>query len=235
MKSCNHCNHEDHYCIDNVPIFHDLLKDEKESIMDSSNHKKFKKGEIIFTPGDSFDDLFVVNKGMVKISKISSLGKEQILRILKPGDFMGELSLFSKSILNNTAEALEQTEICIIQGTRIRELLMQKPEMAIKFLQKYTEKIEETEELIEQIGLRDVEQRIANYLLLEIENNQITNNKGKYEITLPVSKGDLAALIGTTQETLSRKLSLFQDNGWINLKGQRIIEVIDMESLEDIR
>jgi len=191
--------------------------------MNSSNQKRFKKGEIIFTPGDSFDDLFVVNKGMVKISKVSSLGKEQILRILKPGDFMGELALFSKSILNNTAEALEQTEICIIQGNKIRQLLIQNPEMAIKFLQKYTERIEETEELIEQIGLRDVEQRIANYLLIEIENNQIINNNGKYEITLPVSKGDLAALIGTTQETLSRKLSLFQDNGWINLKGQRII------------
>ncbi len=235
MKSCNHCNHEEHYCIDNIPIFRDLSMDEKIVIMDSSNHRKFKKGEIIFTPGDSFDDLFVVNKGMVKVSKVSSLGKEQILRILKPGDFMGELSLFSKSILNNTAEALEQTEICIIQGDKIRNLLIQKPEMSIKFLQKYTERIEETEELIEQIGLRDVEQRIANYLLIEIENNQIVNNKGKYEINLPVSKGDLAALIGTTQETLSRKLSLFQDNGWINLKGQRIIEVIDIESLEDIR
>ncbi|WP_313164819.1 Crp/Fnr family transcriptional regulator [Sedimentibacter sp.] len=235
MKSCNHCNHEDHYCIDNVPIFRDLLPDEKESIMNSSNQKRFKKGEIIFTPGDSFDDLFVVNKGMVKISKVSSLGKEQILRILKPGDFMGELALFSKSILNNTAEALEQTEICIIQGNKIRQLLIQNPEMAIKFLQKYTERIEETEELIEQIGLRDVEQRIANYLLIEIENNQIINNNGKYEITLPVSKGDLAALIGTTQETLSRKLSLFQDNGWINLKGQRIIEVTDIKRLESIR
>jgi len=203
--------------------------------MNSSNQRSFKKGEIIFTPGDSFDDLFVVNKGMVKISKVSSLGKEQILRILKPGDFMGELALFSKSVLNNTAEALEQTEICIIQGDKIRQLLIQKPEMAIKFLQKYTERIEETEELIEQIGLRDIEQRIANYLLIEIENNQIINNNGKYEIILPVSKGDLAALIGTTQETLSRKLSLFQDNGWISLKAKRIIEVIDIESLESIR
>lgn len=232
---CGHCTNTSHYCIDNVPIFHDLSADEKQDIMNSSNQRKFKKGEIIFTPGDSFDDLFVVNKGIVKISKVSSLGKEQILRILKPGDFMGELALFSKSILNNTAEALEKTEICIIQGDKIRGLLIQKPEIAIKFLQKYTERIEETEELIEQIGLRDVEQRLANYLLLEIENNKILNNKGKYEINLPVSKGDLASLIGTTQETLSRKLSLFQDNGWITLKGQRMIEVIDMESLEGIR
>lgn len=238
--NCKHCNCNDnkndvHYCIDNVPIFHDLLPEEKESIMNSSNHKNFKKGEFIFTPGDSFDDLFVVNKGMVKVSKISALGKEQILRILKPGDFIGELSLFSKSVHNNTAEALEKTEICVIQGYKIREIILQKPEIAIKFLQKFSERIEQSEEMIEQIGLRDVEQRIANYLLLEIEKNEIINNKGEYEITLPVSKGDLAALIGTTQETLSRKLSLFQDNGWIKQKGQRVIAVIDIDSLEYLR
>ncbi|WP_326907335.1 Crp/Fnr family transcriptional regulator [Sedimentibacter sp. MB31-C6] len=235
MKTCNSCNNHGHYCIDNIPIFHELTPEEKKDIMDSSSHKKYRKGDIIFTPGDSFDNLFVVNSGMVKISKISILGKEQILRILEPGDFMGELSLFSKTILNNTAEALQPTEICIIRGTRIKELLLQKPEISLKFLQRYTERIEESEELIEQIGLRDVEQRIANYLLLEIEKNEIENKNNEYEITLPVSKGDLASLIGTSQETLSRKLSFFQDNGWIKLKGQRNITVTDIVSLENIR
>lgn len=238
MDTCTHCNNNKtstHYCIDNVPIFRDLLQDEKESILHSSNHKSYKKGEIIFTPGDSFDNLFVVNKGLVKISRISVMGKEQIISILKPGDFMGELSLFSNTVHNNTAEALEATEICIIQAQKIREILLQKPEISLKFLQKYTERIAEYEELIEQVVLRDVEQRIANYLLLEIEKNNIINNNGEYEITLPVSKGDLASLIGTTQETLSRKLSLFQDSGWIKLKGQRTISVVDIESLKEIQ
>ncbi|MGD9566977.1 MAG: Crp/Fnr family transcriptional regulator [Sedimentibacter sp.] len=234
MNTCTHCSHE-HYCIDTVPIFRDLTQDEKESILNSSNHKNYKKSEIIFMPGDSFDNLFVVNKGLVKISKISAVGKEQIIRILQPGDFMGELSLFSKTVHNNTAETLENTEICIIQGQKIRELLLTKPEISLKFLQKYTERIEESEELIEQIVLKDVEQRIANYLLLEIEKHQIINKKGEYEITLPVSKGDLASLIGTTQETLSRKLSLFQDNGFIKLKGHRIILVTDIDSLKELK
>src|SRR5690554_1658891 len=104
METCNSCgcSHE-HYCIDNIPIFLDLSPEIKESIMDSSSHKKYKKGEIIFTPGDYFDYLFVVNKGKVKISKTSSMGKEQILRILEPGDFMGELSLFKNKVLTNSA------------------------------------------------------------------------------------------------------------------------------------
>ncbi len=228
-----HCSRE-HYCIDDIPIFEDLPFEIKESIMDSSGRKKYKKGEIIFTPGDCFDYLFVVNKGRVKISKISAMGKEQILRILETGDFMGELSLFKNKVLNNSAEAIEQSEICIIKSEKIRELIMEKPEIALKFLQKYTERIEQSEALIEQIGLRDVEQRIANYLLSEIEKNNIKNTGYEYEIDLPVSKGVLASMIGTTQETLSRKLSVFQDSGFIKLKGHRKIVITDIDSLKDM-
>lgn len=240
-KCCSHgpcghgsCNHES-FCIDNIPIFRDLPVEIKESIMNSSNHKKYNKGEIIFTPGDYFDYLFVVNKGKVKILKTSAMGKEQILRILVPGDFMGELSLFNNKVLTNTAEAIEESEICIIKSQKIRELIMEKPEIALKFLQKYTERIEESEDLIEQIGLRDVEQRIANYLVSEVEKKEIKNNKTEYTINLSVSKGLLASMLGTSQETLSRKLSLLQDQGLIRLEGQRKIVILDMEGLRDMR
>lgn len=232
METCS-CNRS-HYCIDNIPIFLDLSPEIKESIMDSSSRKKYKKGEIIFTPGDYFNYLFVVNKGRVKLSKTSAMGKEQILRILEPGDFMGELSLFNNSVLNNSAEAIETTEICIIESGKIRDLIMQRPEIALKFLQKYTERIEQSEALIEQIGLMDVEQRIANYLLSEIKRNNIKNTGNEYEITLPVSKGVLASMIGTTQETLSRKLSVLQDNGIIKLNGHRKIVITDTDSLKDM-
>lgn len=232
---CSHhsCNHE-HYCIDNIPIFVDLPFNIKESIMDSSSHKKYKKGEIIFSPGDYFDYLFIVNKGRVKISKISAMGKEQILRILEVGDFIGELSLFNDSVLTNSAEAMVPTEICIIKSDKIRELIMERPTIALKFLQKYTERIQQSEELIEQIGLRDVEQRIANYLISEVEKNNIKSKNNEYEINLSISKGVLSSMLGTTQETLSRKLSIFQDEGIIRLEGQRKIIITDMESLKDI-
>ncbi len=244
MENCkcsshDHCDHgycnNENFCIDNIPIFTDLPFEIKESIMDSSNHKKYKKGEIIFTPGDYFDYLFVVNKGKVKISKTSAMGKEQILRILVPGDFMGELSLFHNKVLTNSAEAIESSEICIIKSDKIRGLIMEKPEIALKFLQKYTERIEESEELIEQIGLRDVEQRIANYLISEVEKKNIKQKNNEYVINLTVSKGVLSSMLGTTQETLSRKLSVLQDEGLIRLEGQRKIIITDLESLKNMQ
>ncbi|HNZ83558.1 MAG TPA: Crp/Fnr family transcriptional regulator, partial [Sedimentibacter sp.] len=229
MEKCNcnghSCSHG--YCIDNIPIFVDLPFEVKQSIMESSDHKVYKKGEMIFSPGDCFDYLFVVNKGRVKLSKISVMGKEQILKILEVGDFAGELALFKDTVMTNFAEAMEKTEICIIKNEKIHEIIVQRPEIALKFLEKYTERIQQSEEIIEQIGLREVEQRIANYLVSEVEKNNIKGKNKEYVINLPVTKSVLSSMLGTTKETLSRKLSLLQDGGLIRLEGQRKIIITD--------
>jgi len=237
MEKCNcnghSCSHG--YCIDNIPIFVDLPFEVKQSIMESSDHKVYKKGEMIFSPGDCFDYLFVVNKGRVKLSKISVMGKEQILKILEVGDFAGELALFKDTVMTNFAEAMEKTEICIIKNEKIHEIIVQRPEIALKFLEKYTERIQQSEEIIEQIGLREVEQRIANYLVSEVEKNNIKGKNKEYVINLPVTKSVLSSMLGTTKETLSRKLSLLQDGGLIRLEGQRKIIITDIEGLRDIQ
>lgn len=237
MEKCNCSSHDcSHgYCIDKVPIFVDLPFEIKQSIMDSSNHKIYNKGQIIFNSGDYFDYLFIVIKGRVKLSKISAMGKEQILKILEVGDFMGELSLFKDTVLTNFAEALVKTEICIIKSEKIREIIMQRPEIALKFLEKYVERIQHSEEIIEQIGLRDVEQRIANYLLSEVQKNDIKNRNNEYVINLPITKSVLSSILGTTKETLSRKLSVLQDEGLIRLEGQRKIIITDIQSLRDMQ
>ena len=237
MEKCScgshDCSHG--YCIDNIPIFADLPFEVKQNIMESADHKTYEKGGMIFSPGDCFDYLFVVNKGRVKLSKISVMGKEQILKILEAGDFVGELALFKDTVMTNFAEAMEKTEICIIKNEKIHEIIMQRPEIAFKFLEKYTERIQQSEEIIEQIGLREVEQRIANYLVSEIEKNNIKSKNNEYIINLPVTKSVLSSMLGTTKETLSRKLSLLQDEGLIRLEGQRKIIITDIESLRDIQ
>lgn len=239
MEKCTCVSHDScghgTYCIDNIPIFLDLPFDVKESIMASSDHKNYKKGEIIFSPGDRFDYLFIVNKGRVKLSKISAMGKEQILKILEVGDFVGELALFKDSELTNFAEAMEKTQICIIKSEKVREIIMQRPEIGLKFLAKYTERIQQSEVIIEQISLREVEQRIANYLVSEVEKNDIKIKNGEYVINLPVTKSVLSSMLGTTKETLSRKLSSLQEEGFIRLEGHRKIIITDFESLEDMQ
>ncbi|OAB42290.1 Crp/Fnr family transcriptional regulator [Paenibacillus glacialis] len=223
-------DHSSSLCINNVPILDILSSAEKKEVMNTSISRKFKKGEVIFSSGHPSANLWIVHKGSVKISRFSSAGKEQIVRILEQGDFTGELSLFSHTILNSTAEALEPTEICLIQGKVINDLMLKTPQIAIKFLEKYTERIEMAEDMLEQITLYDVEQRIAKILLKMLHDQKIDHAK-ENNIILPMSKKDLAVMIGISQETLSRKLSLFQEQGWIKLIGQRQITILDQESL----
>jgi CRP/FNR family transcriptional regulator len=80
-----------------------------------------------------------------------------------------------------------------------------------------------------------VEQRIANYLIAEVEKNNIKNRNNEYIINLPITKSVLSSILGTTKETLSRKLTLLQDEGLIRMEGQRKIIITDIEGLRDMQ
>lgn len=231
-ESLDNCSNHN-LCISKVPIFSHLDTAEMVEINNVTVSKNYHKGEIIFLAGEPLEYLFIINQGKVKISRITESGKEQILRVLNPGDFMGELSLFGTSPLSNYAEALEPTEICLISKSEIEKIVYKFPSISLKLLAEFSSRMEAAENLIEQLGHNDVEQRVAA-ILLQLASKIERNNNNSINITLSVSKKDLASLIGTTQETLSRKLSSFQEKGWITLKGQRQITINDEGSLREL-
>ncbi|WP_031515848.1 Crp/Fnr family transcriptional regulator [Desulfofalx alkaliphila] len=228
---CNHCkeltDEAGKSCIEQVPIFHGLSKQEVNEIAKIKISRQFKKGEFLFLSGDQVNNLYVIHKGKVKISRTSDEGKEQIIRVLGAGDFVGELSLFTHSRSKSNAEVMETSSICIIDGKKIKDLIYKNPGISIKILQELSERMENAENLIEQLGIHDVEQRVVDVLLSMADEED--------KVTLSMSKKDLAAHIGTSQETLSRKLSYFQSKGWIKLSGQRKIDILDRHSLVNAR
>ena len=139
---------------------------------------------------------------------------------------MGELSLFSSLPVTDNAEALETSTMCVIEGVKLKELMKKYPAISFKVLEELSRRLERAENLIEKINLTSVEQRLAEALL--------TMSAGKNEVQLNMTKGDFASQIGMTQETLSRKLASFQDEGLIELKGHRKIIILDREGLERI-
>jgi CRP/FNR family transcriptional regulator, anaerobic regulatory protein len=213
-------------CIKKVPIFSNLTMEEMVEISMTTTQREYKKGESIYLEGEPSENLFVIHKGKVKISKLSEEGKEQIIRILHEGDFMGELSLFTQSPFMNNAEALGTTSVCIVNGKELSRLIEKNPSISLKIMKELSSRLEKTERLIESIGLGNVEQRVAEILLKMSDDTNVVN--------LSISKRDLAAHIGMSQETLSRKLSSFQEEGWIRQEGQRKIIIINRASLERI-
>ena len=218
-----HRSKDNRNCIELVPIFNTLNYDEMVEIAMITNSREYERGEMIYTSGDKGEKLFVVHKGKIKITRFSSSGREQIIRILGPGDFMGELSLFAPTPLTDNAQALSKCNVCIIDGEKLKGLMIKYPTIALKILEELSARLGKAENLIESLGLHDVETRIIRILL------EMSDDKG--EIALKMSKGNLASHIGMSQETLSRKLSYFQERGWIRLEGHRRIIVLDEDSL----
>jgi CRP/FNR family transcriptional regulator len=189
-------------------------------------HREYEKGETIYLEGEQAEKLIIINKGKVKIAKLSETGKEQIIRVLGPGDFMGELALFTHSTLKSNAEALEPTTICILNGEKINNLIEKRPSIALKIIKEISMRLEKAENQIRSLAIQDVEQRLADTLLNMADENNFIN--------LNISKKDLAAHIGMSQETLSRKLTSFQNRGWIKQEGQRKIKILNKGALENI-
>ncbi|WP_182200582.1 Crp/Fnr family transcriptional regulator [Paraliobacillus salinarum] len=229
MVACNH--QTDRLCLVHVPIFNHLTKEEMNYINKHLQSASYEKGSIIFMPEDQAQGLIVVNDGKVKLSKINQDGKEQILRILTHTDSVGELSLFKEYYYTSQAEAITDVKVCLIRRNDMQDIIQAYPEIARKLLEVVSERLEDTENHIEQLTLHNVEQRII-HALVQFAKEQAPNKETNLLITLPLSKGNLAGLIGITLETLSRNLALMESQGRIQLEGQRKIIIKDINQLK---
>lgn len=222
--TCNH-NHEHADCIVNVPIFSNLTCEESLEVALITSAKIMDKNEFVYMAGDQGGKMFVIHKGSVKVFRINPNGKEQVIRIAGPGDFLGELSLFASSPHTDNAQVLEKCTMCIVDGEKLKELMGKYSSIAFKVMSELSKRLEKAENLIEEISLTDVEQRLARALLSQADD------KGK--IVLNMTKGDFASSLAMSQETLSRKLTAFQSQGLIKLQGHKTIYILDKEALEE--
>lgn len=223
---CNCFSREGKNCIEIVPIFSNLTKEEMMEVARITSERTFEKGEMIYMAGDNGEKLYVIHSGKVKITRFTDSGKEQVIRVLGSGDFMGELSLFSPLPLTDNGEALTKTVACMIDGKELKELMQKYPTIAFKVMEELSKRLDKAENLIENISLHGVERRLALALI------DMANEKG--EVHLKMSKRDFASHLGMSQETLSRKLAAFQDMGIIKLIGHRTIILLDIDTLEEI-
>jgi CRP-like cAMP-binding protein len=215
-------------CVGNVPIFKDLNDEEISIIEEVIKHQKSRKGEFIFQEGEPSNVLYVVHSGLIKISKLSDEGKEQIIRLLFPGDFFGQYALLEDKLHNTNAEVLEDTSVCRIHREDFRAILERNPTIAMKYMLVLSERLEFADEWMGAISLMEVERRLAKALLLFYEK-ELT-----LEFELPVSKKDFASFIGTTPETLSRKLVSLQSSGLLELKGRKGIKLASIDEIREI-
>lgn len=212
-------------CISIVPIFNHLDSTEMAEIVKTTHSISHPRGHTVYHAGEPSDGLYIVHKGRIKIYRLSESGKEQLVRILNPGDFTGELSLFTASVHDAYAEALEPVELCVMGREVFQQFLLKYPAISLKVLSEFSSRLSKTEKQAASIAMESTDTRIAMYLADLVEELKSKRLK------LPMSRKDLASHLGTTPETVSRKLTEFEEAGWIRQRTQREIEILDLDAL----
>ena len=220
----------DELCVARVPIFQPLSHDQQLDVASVARPVTVEKGDQIYAPGSREAQLMVVHTGQVKISRISADGHEQIVRVLEPGDFVGESSFITGARPDHFASALENGSMCVFRHEDLGRLLQGHPGIGLRMLQAVSRRLEETEQRLAAAVSGDVGTRLADYLLgLPAEHVD-----GTVMVTLPLAKKDIASLLDTTPESLSRQLRRFTEAGAIDQRPGRRVALTDVDALLEL-
>ncbi len=203
--------------ISKAPLFCGLPENQLQEIRHIAVDRHFKKKEIIFSEGDEGKGFFVVAEGRVKIFKVSSEGKEQIFHIFGPGEPFGEVPVFSGQSFPASAEAIADSRLLFFPRTAFVELITGNPSLALNMLAVLSMRLRQFTVQVESLSLKEVPSRLAAYLVY------LADEQGTKEaVTLNISKGQLASLLGTIPETLSRAFAKLTRQNLIEVNGRNI-------------
>ena len=211
-----------------VPLFEGLPPEQIEDLAMIVTDQTFGKGEAIFSEGEDADGFYVVITGRVKIFKLSADGKEQILHFFGPGEPFGEVPVFTGQHFPASAEVMEESRVFFFPRKSFVDLIKRNPSLALNMLAILSKRLRRFAALIDDLSLKEVPGRLAAYLLYLSDQN-----KGAKVLELAVTKAQLASLLGTIPETLSRILGKLSSQGLIESDGRRI-RIMDREGLRDL-
>jgi len=198
-------------------LFNGLPEKEIDRIGQIAIEKYFNKGKSIFSEGDDGNGFYVVSDGLVKIYKISIDGKEQILHILGPGEPFGEVPVFSGQRFPANAETITESHVLFFPRHAFIALITNNPSLALNMLAILSVRLRQFTTQIENLTLKEVPARLAAYLIYLAEQQEKEDS-----VTLDISKGQLASLLGTVPETLSRMFAKMNSSGLIEVRGPKI-------------
>ncbi|MDH3828701.1 MAG: Crp/Fnr family transcriptional regulator [Desulfobacterales bacterium] len=211
-----------------IPLFNGLPDDQLSAIRQIAVEKQYNKGQTIFSEEDETKGLFVVVDGRVKIYKVSSEGKEQILHIIEAGQSFGEVTVFTGQQMPANAQTLAKSRLLLFPGSAFVGLVTANPSLALNLLAIMSKKLRQFAAQIENLSLKEIPARLASYLVYLAEEQDAGD-----AVTLNVSKGQLASLLGTIPETLSRIFAKLSAQNLIRVEGPKIT-LLDRQGIEDL-
>lgn len=195
---------------------------EELDLMDSAkNCSVYKKGQTIFDENNRPYGIHCVLEGKVKLTKLGSEGKEQIVRLARNGDVLGYRAVLTNDRYSASAVALDDCKICFIPLDTFRHVLDENPKVASDMLRMLSRALSDAEEKLVTLALKPVRERLAETLLL-LDKVYGEDQQQEENFTISISREDLASMVGTAKETVIRFLSELKDEGVVTAKGSTI-------------
>ncbi len=216
----------------NIPLFSELTSRQLEQIAHISTIEKYPKNKLIFLEGDSYRGFYIVLKGSAKIYKTSTDGKEVILHLINPPFPFADVPLFEGGSYPANAQSLTDSSILFIPKNEFINLILKSPEISLKITAGFAKRLRLMSKQLEDITLKEVSNRLANYILGEIKRSGNDKLPEPF-VKLAISKATIASLLGTITETLSRTFKKLQKENIIRVEGKKIF-VTDLSRLKKL-
>ena len=204
----------------NCQLFIGLPAQDLEKIAAVAVPKSLEKGEFLFHEREQAHGFYAVQSGAVNVHRVSATGKEQIIHIFRPGETFAEAALATEHGYPADARAVEPSQVLLIQKNGFLDLLRRQPELALRMLASMSTHLRVLVSQLEDLALKDVETRLANWLVKRCHNPKSSQ---PVTIELSITKRVLAAELGTVSETLSRTLAKLRKQKLLNVAGKKIM------------
>lgn len=212
-------------------IFLDVDSSTRDEIEQNAIFDTYKKNAIIFLQGGTPNGIYCVHSGKIKIVMVNNEGKESISRIANPGSIIGHRALFSGEVFHASAIALEDAVVVFFHKDYILNLLKLHPVVALKLLSQLSESVGTSDLFSANLVHKNVRERLAGQLLKLKEDYGVKENN-HYRLNIKLTREEMAAMIGTTHETLVRLITELKNEEIIIQEGKIIIIINEKKLIE---
>jgi len=218
-------------CVQGLNIFEVLSEEQVDEIAANAKVINVEAGNILFTPDDLVEVIYILHQGRIKIYKLNEAGRQLTLSYLVPGNIIGEVDIFSMRPRGVFAEVIEDALLCVIDKNYIREIMLKYPDLTEKILQLICTKVKDLEDDIYSQAICNTRDKLIKKLL-QLAN--IMDKDEKEEITLKLTHQELSEMIGSTRETVSLTLKTLDNSGHINTGHGKIkFKIEDLNKIKN--
>ncbi len=213
-----------------VDVLEPLTGEELEEFSRRVPDTHIEQGEIFYAPGERSEALFMLKRGRVRIYKVTPEGWEFTLAVVEAGMMFGEMALTAQRMWEAYAEAAEPSDICILKNADLERIVRGNPEVGLKMIRVLSERLRLCETRLEDITLKNIPARLASLILQLAASEGLMTPEGA-RIPTHYTHRQLAMMIGSSRETVTRAFTKLQRAGAVELRDRHIF-VTDIEALE---